>query len=494
MSKANVIFTLDGIDLPIQCNENDIMKDICQKYSNKIKRSINSLVFLYGGSQLKFNLKFKEAINDKESNDMKVLVYSNENEQGYICSRCGENIKLNKEIIDNIILSINNLKETIDSAKLMLENVIKISSVNDVNIQIKGVNIILNTLNDNIIKIKEKVKNLLNGNKNNENNYILADVIIKENDVGKDIRIINSYEECLRNDPKKYLKDEIFKNEDEIKKCEIYINDKLIQFNYFYKFKSKGKYKIKYLFKNQLKNICLLFQGCSSLTSFDLSNFYSNNITNINGMFSGCSSLNDINLSNFNTNKVTNMNSMFRGCSSLSNINISTFNTDNVNNMGGMFHGCSSLTNINLSNFNTANVSNMGSMFYGCSSLNDINLSNFNTKNLNDMGSMFSGCSSLKNIKLSNFDTHNVANMRSMFSGCSSLTDINLSNFNTDNVTNMNSMFYKCSSLTHINISNFNTNNTTNIASMFGRCKSLNKNNIFIKNKKILDDGNLFKE
>ena len=32
------------------------------------------------------------------------------------------------------------------------------------------------------------------------------------------------------------------KNEEEIKKCEIRINNELIPFNYFYKFKKKGKY------------------------------------------------------------------------------------------------------------------------------------------------------------------------------------------------------------------------------------------------------------
>ena len=159
MIGANVIFTLDGLSLSIQCNENDVMKDICQKYANKIKRNINSLVFLYGGNQLNFNLKFKDIIIDKESKEIKVLVYSNELDE-FICPKCGEKIKLNTEKIDNIILSINNLKETIDSAKLMLENIIKTSSDNSVNIQLKGINIILNTLNEDIKKTKEKIKNL----------------------------------------------------------------------------------------------------------------------------------------------------------------------------------------------------------------------------------------------------------------------------------------------------------------------------------------------
>ena len=146
MQGPNVIFTLDGVDLSIQCNYNDVMKDICQRYVNKIKRDKNTLIFLYGGSQLNFNLKFKDIITDKERKEMKILVYSNETDE-FICPKCGEKIKLNIEKIDDIISSINNLKETIGSAKLILENVIRISSVNDVNVQLKGINIILKDLN-----------------------------------------------------------------------------------------------------------------------------------------------------------------------------------------------------------------------------------------------------------------------------------------------------------------------------------------------------------
>ena len=155
MQGPNVIFTLDGVDLSIQCNYNDVMKDICQRYVNKIKRDKNTLIFLYGGSQLNFNLKFKDIITDKERKEMKILVYSNETDE-FICPKCGEKIKLNIEKIDDIISSINNLKETIGSAKLILENVIRISSVNDVNVQLKGINIILKNLNEDIKTSKEK--------------------------------------------------------------------------------------------------------------------------------------------------------------------------------------------------------------------------------------------------------------------------------------------------------------------------------------------------
>ena len=42
------------------------------------------------------------------------------------------------------------------------------------------------------------------------------------------------------------------KNEEEIKECEIFINGKIIDFTYYYIFKNKGKYLIKYKFKKLL--------------------------------------------------------------------------------------------------------------------------------------------------------------------------------------------------------------------------------------------------
>ena len=96
--------------------------------------------------------------------------------------------------------------------------------------------------------------------------------------------------------------------------CEIYINNELILFSYFYKFNKKGKYKIKYIFKDKIKNMSCMFFGCSSLININLSNFNTNNITVMRYMFLGCSSLTNINLSNFNTNNITKMRSMFFGC------------------------------------------------------------------------------------------------------------------------------------------------------------------------------------
>ena len=69
--------------------------------------------------------------------------------------------------------------------------------------------------------------------------------------------IINSYEEYSKG--YYWEKKDEWKNEDEIKKCEIKINNELIPFNYFYKFKSKGKYIIQYSFKNNINKTCFRY-------------------------------------------------------------------------------------------------------------------------------------------------------------------------------------------------------------------------------------------
>jgi len=127
MSAANAIFSLDGTDLTVQCTTEDKMRVICQKYSTKIGINMNSLIFLYGGNQINLDLSFKEQANsiDKGRNKMKILVYKNEDD-GFICPKCGEKIELKTEKIDEIIASINNIKDNIDGAKLIIDNIIMV--------------------------------------------------------------------------------------------------------------------------------------------------------------------------------------------------------------------------------------------------------------------------------------------------------------------------------------------------------------------------------
>ena len=229
---------------------------------------------------------------------------------------------------------------------------------------------------------------------------------------------------------------------------------------------------------SEVKRMAGMFDGCSTLTSLDLSNFKTEKVNDMNSMFEGCSALTSLDLSSFNTEKVTQMNKMFFGCSALTSLDLSNFNTSNVTEMNGMFYGCSALKSLDLSSFNTSNVTDMNGMFYGCSGLTNLDLKNFNTSEVTDMGWMFKGCSALTSLDLSSFNTSNVTDMSLMFSDCSSLKALALKNFNTENVTDMTGMFISCSGLTSLDLSNFTTSNVTKMSAMFSGCSGLTSLNL----------------
>ncbi|MEE1360548.1 MAG: BspA family leucine-rich repeat surface protein [Segatella copri] len=217
-----------------------------------------------------------------------------------------------------------------------------------------------------------------------------------------------------------------------------------------------------------------MFNGCSALTSLDLTKFNTANVEFMYHMFKGCSALTSLDLTKFNTAKVTYMNNMFEGCSALKSLDLTNFNTAKVTDMSFMFKGCSALTSLDLTKFNTAKVVNMGFMFYDCSALTSLDLTNFNTANVVFMDNMFNGCSALKSLDLTNFNTAKVVNMYMMFNGCSALESLDLTNFNTAKVTYMNNMFEGCSALTTIYASDkFVTDNVKYGLDMFTGCKSL---------------------
>ncbi len=298
---------------------------------------------------------------------------------------------------------------------------------------------------------KKEIEELGNETKNN---YIIGEINILEEDINKDIRIINSFEEVKREEEEfgdeeleeddgedeeekveyyKYIKDREFtkyKNEKKIKKsCEIKINGKTIPFSYFHRFKKIGKYKIEFIFNAPLTNINHIFYKCSSLINIDLSNFNTQKVTNMSYIFYECSSLININLSNINTSNVTLMNSMFSGCSSLINLDLSSFHTFNVIDMSYMFSKCSSLIILDLSNFITSNVEKMTQMFFECSSLTNLDLSNFDIKWCVDTNNMFYNCSSLikrnkKRKVVIDYFKFRIAKKKEFFQSTDSIEDI----------------------------------------------------------------------
>ena len=136
-----------------------------------------------------------------------------------------------------------------------------------------------------------------------------------------------------------------YENENEIKKCEIFINDKKIDFNYEYTFPKKGDYEIVYKFPTFLNSTNFMFHKCKDLKTIDLSRLKTQNVKNMSSMFSICEKLTYLNLSNINIRRVVNMSSLFNECILLKELDLSSFDTRNVRDMSEMFNRCKSLNN-----------------------------------------------------------------------------------------------------------------------------------------------------
>ena len=314
-------------------------------------------------------------------------------------------------------------------------------------------------------------------------NFIIANFNIVENDVYKNINIINSYEQIKRNNPSMEFNKNLENEKGLTESCQIEINNKTLPFSQFYEF-NELNLAIKFIFKKNINIWKFLFFQIQNLLSIDLSNFNGTNITIMSNMFQNCYKLQSVNLSNFFAPNLIDMSNMFSGCSSLTNVNLSNFNSQNLTDMSKIFFNCKALTSIDLSNFNAQNVTNMSYMFTYCESLANIDLSTFKTQKVIDMSYMFSVCKSLTNIDLSNFNTQNATNMSFMFYNCQSVKNINLSSFNTEKVTNMSDMFSLCKSLETLNINNFKLNEEVNTENIFLFCESLK--DVILKDEKLM--------
>ena len=265
-----------------------------------------------------------------------------------------------------------------------------------------------------------------------------------------------------------------------------------------------------------------MFNGCSALSSLDLSNFNTAIVTNMSYMFSDCSTLSSLDLSNFNTAIVSDMSLMFGGCSVLSSLDLSNFYTKEVRDMSYMFSRCSALTTIYASDkFVTSKVQSGISMFSACKNLKGTILNYKDSKTdhtyancgtngyftpvfeyaefnegtgtltfrrglskperayaLNLEASEPGWLTHKDEIKKVVFDA-SFANARptsccSWFWYCTNLATIEgIENLNTENVTNMGVMFCRCQNLSSLDLTNFNTGNVTNMYGMFSNCQNL---------------------
>ena len=135
---VEVFFNYKGIDTTIiQCNINDIMKDIINKFISKRENINKNVFFLYNGTKINEELTFSQQANeiDNERKIMNVIVYDKDEGDNIrtiiksnevICPECQENILIN---IKNYKVNLNECKNGHMKYNILFEEYEKIQKI-----------------------------------------------------------------------------------------------------------------------------------------------------------------------------------------------------------------------------------------------------------------------------------------------------------------------------------------------------------------------------
>ena len=520
-------FNFNGIKTTIQCKPDEKMKDICQKYANKIEIDKNNLYFSYNGKAGKeFNeeLMFEEMINseDKTRNLMTILVFSNElknnsvitdiiKSKDVICPECKESIKMdivnykvilsdckNNHKFDKILLNEFDDTQKIDRIKIICDICETSNKSNAYNKQFFRCNTCQKKICPLCQSKHDKSHKMINYD---DKNYVCE----THNE------IYNSYcEKCKINlctmcegehkHKKIYFKDIIINKDDliaqmeEIKKNIVLfnnrakfiiniVNDVLDKINKYYKiyediinnYDDKNKNyeilcnlnKIKYNNINQELDNIIKSESISRRFKSIYNMYVQMNLDEISIIYDNNEKKKEIKIFGeyFVENNKKNCKMIYKGVE---------YELKEKYNFG-IFEKITDQFEIKLKGM--TNVINMSSMFSYVTQLSSLpDFSKLNTINVTNMSSMFNQCTSISSLPdISNWNTSNVKYMGFMFHNCSSLLSLpDISNWNTSKVINMVDMFSNCISLSSLpDISKWNTSNTTDMGNLFNSCTAL---------------------
>ena len=496
-------FEYNGTKTLIQCNPDDKMKNICEKFAVKEAIDMSSIYFLYASNKVDYDLTYFQTVNsaDKIRKQMNVLVLSNDNNKGpnkviskeIICPKCRETSKLklndykvcfydckHKHKTNNI--SLEEFEKTLDLSNVICDKC-KTVTINESfeNTFFKCLKCDMNLCplckvkhdKEHFIINYEKKSYICNLHKEHYNSYCqnceknLCALCQNEHIEHKIISFRNILPN--KNDiaiKMKELRETIDNFEKSIQEI-IDILNKVIQGIELY-------YNINnYIFNN--------FERSRTYESL----FNLINIMNINNDDNTMQDMNEIINDSDICNKFNNIFKIYKKINFKSNtqdeikiIYKINKNENSVRIFGSKFvdHNkdiCKIIYNGN--EYELQNEFNLENLDINREdNLLEIKLKG--VKNIKDTSSMFSMCKSLISLPdISKLDTSEVTNMSGMFDVCSSLSSLpDISKCNTSKVENMSGIFHKCSSLSSLpDISKWNTSNVRSMNYMFSGCKLL---------------------
>ena len=189
MSESIIItFILNGIEINVQSDRNQYMKDIFSKFCIKASKKMKDIYFLYKGEMIDKNLKLNQINNkDKEikilvneySNDMNNKSNQNQNKINIICPRCEEICVIN---INNYQLSLSECENGHNTSNLLFQEYYnKIKNIDESKIKCNQCNKkISESYNNQFYKCVNCNINLCPlCNSNHDNNHITIDYELK---------------------------------------------------------------------------------------------------------------------------------------------------------------------------------------------------------------------------------------------------------------------------------------------------------------------------
>ncbi|MBQ9196746.1 MAG: BspA family leucine-rich repeat surface protein [Clostridia bacterium] len=238
-----------------------------------------------------------------------------------------------------------------------------------------------------------------------------------------------------------------------------------------------------------------MFQGCTSLTSLDLSGWGAKtaNVLGMSNMFKDCANLETLNVTGWNMGSVTTMYGMFNNCAKLRQITgINAWNPASVTTTALMFNECRSLPALDLSGWRPVSLQTLQRMFWLCENMTTLNLNGFKPADQCSLYETFGNCRALTSLDVSGW---NVGYLEGTFARCYALRSLDVSGWNTSTVQNMSYTFYFCESLTDLRgINGWDVSSATNMNLMFTLCgfTSLDLSNWNLNKSNYIAMGGMF--
>ena len=211
MDEGDVLFSDKLNNLSIHCSTKESMKNMCQKYADEIGKDLNTLLFLYEGKRLDLDSKFEDHVNssDETCNIMKIKVYKIINDELKYPNGVRK-FSIKSEKISKIISSYEIILDNINKIKDLLDKILMNTSNNIMNDQLNNINIIFNSIYEDIKKNNDEIKNLFKYNINYDMiSTNLINIISQKKIEKKDCSNLEYFPNGIAKD--------IIKNENEIK-------------------------------------------------------------------------------------------------------------------------------------------------------------------------------------------------------------------------------------------------------------------------------------